>query len=181
MITLLSVGYGDIYPVTPLGQFMTMIISMVGLGLVALPTGILASGFSEKMRERSTTFKTIVDEKVADGTLTEKEKIELKLKAKELGLGRLQEKDLEQAELDAYKRASEELAEIRTEQTLQNRAKPVQAISPDLTEIDLVHATLPLSDFEALLDRIDRLSVHEKSRVMARLASDMEQRLTPKP
>ncbi|MFZ4788362.1 MAG: ion transporter [Beijerinckiaceae bacterium] len=178
MITLLSVGYGDIYPVTPLGQFMTMIISLVGLGLVALPTGILASGFSEKMRERAATFKTLVDAKVADGNLSEKEKVELKIKAHQLGLGRLQEKDMEQAEVDAFKRAEAEMATIRSDRATQTTT--VTEIPLDLATIDTAHAAMPLSDFEKLLDQIGQLSVHEKSRIMARLASDMEQTLTPK-
>lgn len=178
MITLLSVGYGDIYPVTPLGQFMTMIISLVGLGLVALPTGILASGFSEKMRERASTFKTLVDAKVADGTLTDREKVELKIKAHQLGLGRLQEKDMEQAEVDAFKRAEAEMAVIRSDRAAQTTT--VTEIPLDLATIDTAHAAMPLSDFEKLLDQIGQLSVHEKSRIMARLASDMEQTLTPK-
>ena len=178
MITLLSVGYGDIYPVTPVGQFMTMIISLVGLGLVALPTGILASGFSEKMRERASTFKTLVDAKVADGTLTDREKVELKIKAHQLGLGRLQEKDMEQAEVDAFKRAEAEMAVIRSDRATQTTT--VTEIPLDLATIDTAHAAMPLSDFEKLLDQIGQLSVHEKSRIMARLASDMEQNLSPK-
>ena len=178
MITLLSVGYGDIYPVTPLGQFMTMIISLVGLGLVALPTGILASGFSEKMRERATTFKTLVDAKVVDGNLSDREKVELKIKAHELGLGRLQEKDMEQSEVEAFKRAEAEMADLRSERSAQVPNRP--EVPFDLATIDTAHAAMPLGDFEKLLDQIGRLSVHEKSRVMARLASDMEQTLTPK-
>lgn len=47
--TLTTVGYGDIYPITGLGKFLTAIISIVCVGLVALPTAILASGFVESM------------------------------------------------------------------------------------------------------------------------------------
>ncbi|MDT0641636.1 ion transporter [Zunongwangia sp. F363] len=50
--TLTTVGYGDIYPVTPLGQFMGGVIAVIGIGLFALPTGILASGFSEELTNR---------------------------------------------------------------------------------------------------------------------------------
>ena len=46
--TLLTVGYGDIYPVTPLGQFFGIIISFLGVGLVAIPTGIISAGFVEQ-------------------------------------------------------------------------------------------------------------------------------------
>jgi voltage-gated potassium channel len=178
VVTLLSVGYGDIYPVTPVGQFFTMIISMLGLGLVAMPTGILASGFSEKMREREAMFKAMVDAKVADGTLSEREKVELKLKARELGLGRLQEKDMEQAEVDALKRAQAEADDIRAK--VQSVPVETPVVAADLLAVDVAYATMPLSDFENLLQQIDTLSAHEKSRIMARLAADMEQRFSPK-
>ena len=46
--TLLTVGYGDIYPVTFLGQFLGIIITFLGVGLVAIPTGIISAGFIEE-------------------------------------------------------------------------------------------------------------------------------------
>ena len=46
--TLLTVGYGDIYPVTPLGKFFGIIISFLGVGMVAIPTGIISAGFVEQ-------------------------------------------------------------------------------------------------------------------------------------
>lgn len=50
--TLTTVGYGDIYPLTPLGKFLGGVIAIIGIGLFALPTGILASGFSEEISRR---------------------------------------------------------------------------------------------------------------------------------
>ncbi|KEO75432.1 ion transporter [Anditalea andensis] len=50
--TLTTVGYGDIYPITPLGQFLGGIIAIIGIGLFALPTGILASGFSDEISNK---------------------------------------------------------------------------------------------------------------------------------
>lgn len=50
--TLTTVGYGDIYPITPLGRVLGALIALSGVGLVALPAGILASGFTEEMRRR---------------------------------------------------------------------------------------------------------------------------------
>jgi len=54
VITLTTVGYGDIYPITPLGKILSGFIAFLGIGLFALPAGILASGFSEELnREKS--------------------------------------------------------------------------------------------------------------------------------
>ena len=46
--TILTVGYGDIYPVTILGRVMAIIISFLGVGAVAIPTGIISAGFVER-------------------------------------------------------------------------------------------------------------------------------------
>ena len=46
--TILTVGYGDIYPVTILGQIMAIVISFLGVGVVAIPTGIISAGFVEQ-------------------------------------------------------------------------------------------------------------------------------------
>lgn len=47
VVTLTTVGYGDVYPVTPIGRTIGAIIAVLGVGLVALPASILASGFIE--------------------------------------------------------------------------------------------------------------------------------------
>ena len=51
VVTLTSVGYGDVYPITPIGKLLGGVIAVLGLGLVALPTGILASGFAEQVQQ----------------------------------------------------------------------------------------------------------------------------------
>lgn len=51
MATLTTVGYGDVAPITPLGKFLASLTAVIGIGLVALPTGILASAFSEALQE----------------------------------------------------------------------------------------------------------------------------------
>lgn len=53
--TLLTVGYGDIYPITPLGKFFSICITFLGVGMVAIPTGIISAGFVEQY----TQFKSL--------------------------------------------------------------------------------------------------------------------------
>lgn len=46
--TLLTVGYGDIYPITTLGKIFGIFITFLGVGVVAIPTGIISAGFVEQ-------------------------------------------------------------------------------------------------------------------------------------
>ena len=48
--TLTTVGYGDIYPVTGLGKILSAFIALLGIGIVALPTGIISSAYIEEIR-----------------------------------------------------------------------------------------------------------------------------------
>ncbi|CAG0942381.1 Cyclic nucleotide-gated potassium channel [Candidatus Brocadiaceae bacterium] len=50
--TLTTVGYGDIYPITPLGRFLGAIIAILGIGAIAIPAGILTSGFAKEIQKR---------------------------------------------------------------------------------------------------------------------------------
>jgi voltage-gated potassium channel len=50
VVTLTTVGYGDVYPITLLGRVVGAFISIIGLGLIAMPAGILAAAFSDAMR-----------------------------------------------------------------------------------------------------------------------------------
>ena len=52
MATLTTVGYGDVTPVTTLGKLFGAIIALLGIGLFALPAGILGSGFITIMRRK---------------------------------------------------------------------------------------------------------------------------------
>jgi voltage-gated potassium channel len=51
--TLTTVGYGDIYPITIIGKIISGIIAIIGIGVIALPTGIICSGFMEKIKSGS--------------------------------------------------------------------------------------------------------------------------------
>ena len=53
MSTLLTVGYGDIYPITTLGRIMAICIAYLGVGVVAIPTGIISAGFVEQYQRKS--------------------------------------------------------------------------------------------------------------------------------
>lgn len=49
--TFTTVGYGDIYPITTMGKIFSSLIAFLGIGLVAVPTGIISAGFVERISE----------------------------------------------------------------------------------------------------------------------------------
>ena len=48
--TLTTVGYGDVYPMTAIGRVFAGLTAITGIGVIAMPTGILASGFSDALQ-----------------------------------------------------------------------------------------------------------------------------------
>ncbi|MCR4789265.1 MAG: ion transporter [Lachnospiraceae bacterium] len=56
-VSLTTVGYGDIYPITTAGRVITMISSMFGIAIVALPAGIITAGYMEALNDKNETDK----------------------------------------------------------------------------------------------------------------------------
>ena len=51
IVAFTTVGYGDLYPITPLGRILSSVISLVGIAMIALPTGIMSSAFMDVMQK----------------------------------------------------------------------------------------------------------------------------------
>ncbi len=58
IVTLTTVGFGDIHPITPLGQFIASIIMITGYGIIAVPTGIVSAEFSRSMDNKPVPINT---------------------------------------------------------------------------------------------------------------------------
>ena len=84
VITLASVGYGDITPITPLGKAMTMAISFVGIGIFAIPAGLMASAFTDQLRIDRETFENEFRAALADGRLSMHERQTMDAEAERL-------------------------------------------------------------------------------------------------
>ena len=50
-ISLTTVGYGDIYPVTTIGRIVTMVSSAFGIAIIALPSGVITAGYLEEINK----------------------------------------------------------------------------------------------------------------------------------
>jgi voltage-gated potassium channel len=86
--TLTTVGYGDVTPVTVGGKVFGACITVVGLGMVALPTGILASGFAHQLRMRSDEYQAMAEDAWDDGILSDAEINSLEKLRVDLGLSK---------------------------------------------------------------------------------------------
>ncbi|GGW90667.1 ion transporter [Alteromonas halophila] len=71
LVTLTTVGYGDVVPVTALGKVFGGFITLLGVGLYALPAGILSSSFTAHMQQRRARFQDTVKTIIADGAISE--------------------------------------------------------------------------------------------------------------
>ena len=78
IITLTTVGYGDVSPVTPIGKIIAAITALMGVMTVALLTGIVANAFANQVQRRNSIFEAEVVHALADGEISveEAEKIE---------------------------------------------------------------------------------------------------------
>ena len=91
---LTTVGYGDVYPLSAAGKILGSLVTIVGIGMVALPSGILASAFSEQMRRKRESLQLAIDDALIDGTIDETEKKAIKDLGDSLGLSEEQVGDL---------------------------------------------------------------------------------------
>lgn len=73
IISLTTVGYGDVYPITPLGKLIGAITSVVGVCTVALLTGIVANAFSEQLARKRAVFQNAIIRALEDGIITSEE------------------------------------------------------------------------------------------------------------
>ena len=86
--TLTTVGYGDVTPITAGGKIFGALITVVGIGMVALPTSILASGYTQQLKVSKAVYEGKAAEALDDGVLTEDEIQDLEALRVDLGLGK---------------------------------------------------------------------------------------------
>ena len=86
VITLASVGYGDISPVTPMGRVMTIILALLGIGIFAIPAALLSSAFTDQLRIERETLKNELYDMLEDGIISPEEADIINAEAKRLHL-----------------------------------------------------------------------------------------------
>ena len=94
IITMTTVGYGDVVPVTATGKMIGAFMGIIGIGMVALPAGILASGFNQALHARRKNLQREVDLALDDGVINAPELEALERKRKALHLSEEELRDL---------------------------------------------------------------------------------------
>jgi voltage-gated potassium channel len=86
VVTMTTLGYGDMVPVTPLGRMLGGLTAIIGIAMIALPAGVLASGFTEQMRLRREDYEHNVDGMLKSGKITLRQRRQLEEARIALGL-----------------------------------------------------------------------------------------------
>ena len=94
LITLTTVGYGDVSPVTTVGKFISIFTAFLGVSIVAMLTGIVASAFTNQVARKKVIFEDQIREAMKDGVLDEDEQRLLEKLRLEFGLSEDQTEQL---------------------------------------------------------------------------------------
>jgi voltage-gated potassium channel len=86
LITLTTVGYGDVSPVTPLGKIIGAFTAIMGVCTVALLTGIVASAFANQRAQKAAILEAEINQALSDGVISDDEAQKIEKLRKELNL-----------------------------------------------------------------------------------------------
>ncbi|QKM64331.1 hypothetical protein DCO17_03215 [Polynucleobacter tropicus] len=88
VVTLASVGYGDISPITPAGRAMTIVLALLGIGIFAIPAAILSSALSDQLRIEREKMMNELYHMLEDGVISAEEQELIEAEAKRLHLSK---------------------------------------------------------------------------------------------
>ncbi|MCA0998114.1 ion transporter [Alloyangia pacifica] len=88
LVTLTTVGYGDVTPITPLGKVFGGFITVLGVGMAALPAGIIASGLADHLHRRRDHLRNEFRLALEDGKIDLEEGRQIERLRRELGISR---------------------------------------------------------------------------------------------
>jgi voltage-gated potassium channel len=100
--TLTTVGYGDIVPITPLGKIVGGLVSVTGIGTLALFSGVLTVSFMEQLRLRRQTLRHRVDTDFATGHMTPADTQAIEAMGKELGMSKVETNEIITEEVQGH-------------------------------------------------------------------------------
>ena len=162
VITLASVGYGDISPITPAGRAMTIILALLGIGIFAIPAALFSSAFSDELTKEREALKRELYEMLADGVISTDEAAIINREAKRLHLTQEEvDRMIDKARQD--REASEDLSIMPLHQIAARTEHAVEHYKALLGQIRQLGILTDPLQFEQLALKADRLTASELS------------------
>ena len=162
VITLASVGYGDISPITPAGRAMTIILALLGIGIFAIPAALFSSAFSDELTKEREALKRELYEMLADGVISTEEAAIINREAKRLHLTQEEvDRMINKARQD--REASQDLSVLPLHQIAAKAEHAVEHYKALLGQIRQLGILTDPLQFEQLAIKADRLTASELS------------------
>jgi voltage-gated potassium channel Kch len=124
VVTLASVGYGDISPITPMGRALTVVLALLGIGIFAIPAGLLASAFTDQLRIDREAFKHKLLAAYEEGKLNPKARTLIAAETERLHLSEEDVRRLTQEARDAFESKQREERQLTTAVVLDPQQHP---------------------------------------------------------
>lgn len=161
VITLASVGYGDISPVTPAGRAMTIVLALIGIGIFAIPAALLSSAFSDQLKSDREALVNKLFEMLSDGNIDEEEAQYIKTEAKRLHLSDEEVKLL----IEKAKRERELMDDVATlplHKIAANTDHTIEHFKHLLGQVRQLSLLTDQDKFHAAVDSSERLTETDK-------------------
>jgi voltage-gated potassium channel Kch len=159
VITLASVGYGDISPVTPIGRALTSILALLGIGIFAIPAALLASAFSDELVKERDALKANLFSILKDGHISDQEAAFIRAEAKRLHLTTAEINALIDVVIKEHE--LEERNPLPIHKIAENPALAVEHYKVLLGQIRQLGVQVNASEFDAAAQQGERLSASE--------------------
>jgi voltage-gated potassium channel len=160
VITLASVGYGDISPVTPWGRAMTSVLALLGIGIFAIPAALLASAFSDELVKDRDALKANLFQILKDGKIEAKETLFIRDEAKRLHLS-VEEINALIEQVIKDKEIEDNLKALPLHMIAQRPAHAIEYFKTCISEIRQLDMLMEQGKFEETAKELDRLTESE--------------------
>ncbi|MEN9330241.1 MAG: hypothetical protein RLZZ484_1429 [Pseudomonadota bacterium] len=160
VITLASVGYGDISPVTPWGRAMTSVLALLGIGIFAIPAALLASAFSDELIKDRDALKANLFQILKDGKIEAKETQFIRDEAKRLHLS-VEEINALIEQVIKDKEIEDNLKALPLHMIAQRPAHAIEYFKTCISEIRQLDMMMEQGKFEETAKELDRLTESE--------------------
>ena len=155
VVTLASVGYGDISPITPMGRALTVVLALLGIGIFAIPAGLLASAFTDQLRIDREAFKHKLLMAYEEGKLNPKVRAQIAEETERLHLSDEDIRRLTQEARQAFEDRQREERQLTTAVVLDPKLHPELAYHQLRLLVSQLHLLEQAAGAQTLAQQID--------------------------